>query len=99
MFYRILKKYKIHWTSNIKKVECPIHDEGPLLPLERDKVIKKQLVVVDKLSVTRKALQEDKLSEVLKKSEAQLQLKLRELEALLRKLRDKEVLYANHLKQ
>jgi hypothetical protein len=99
VFYRILKKYKIHWTSNIKKVECPIHDEGPLLSLERDKLTKKQFDVVDKLSVTRKALQEEKRSEVLKKSEAELQLELRELEALLRKLRDKEVLYANHLKQ
>ena len=99
VFYRILKKYKIHWTSNIKKVECPIHDEGPLLSLERDKLTEKQFDVVDKLSVTRKALQAEKLSEVLKKSEAELQLELRELEALLRKLRDKEVLYANHLKQ
>ena len=99
VFYRILKKYKIHWTSNIKKVECPIHDEGPLLPLERSKLTNKQSVVVDKLSVTRKALQNDKLSELLRKSEAQLQLELRELEALLRKLRDKEVLYANHIKQ
>ena len=99
VFYRILKKYKIHWTSNIKKVECPIHDEGPLLPLERVKLTKMQFDVVGKLSVTRKALQEDKLSEVLRKSEAQLQLELRELEALLRKLRDKEVLYANHKKQ
>jgi hypothetical protein len=99
VFFRILKKYKIHWTSNIKKVECPIHDEGPLLSLERAKLVTKQSDVVGKLSVTRKALQEDKLSEILKASEAQLQLELRGLEALLRKLRDKEVLYSNHLKQ
>ena len=99
VFYRILKKYKIHWTSNIKKTECPIHDAGPLLSLERDALIKKLFAATSLMGDTRKLLLADKQNETLRNSETQQQLELRELEARTRKLREQENLYQNHLKQ
>jgi hypothetical protein len=108
VFFRILKKYKIHWTSNIKKTECPIHDEGPLIGLQRTALAAKLMEVGTQLSDVRRSLQasnKDKLNSdestvaLLRKSEVELQKAFRDGEATLRTLKDKETLYRNHLKQ
>ena len=95
LFWRAIKRLKIHWTGCFKPSECPIHDNGPVHELELADVIKKRQTVGAQLSAIRKALLRGEHSEL----ELSTQNDLADLEKKHRELMSKVALFKVHLKQ
>ena len=95
LFWRAIKRLKIHWTGCFKPSECPIHDNGPVHELELADVIKKRQTVGAQLSAIRKVLLRGEHSEL----ELSTQNDLADLEKKHRELMSKVALFKVHLKQ